>query len=171
MAAAKKSSTRKKGSAKKPTLSRKRSELELPATLDEFGTRLRRMLSDVEREIEQAFPSARRKLARVLRETSHELGRLEERGERAFRRSAKAATRDTQGLLQRVSKALEEYGRGKPQSAKKKAAKRAGAVKRKAAAKQKATPRKKATLKKKATARKKPSARKKAASRKRAARK
>jgi hypothetical protein len=111
---------------------------DFPATLQEFSDRMRKMLTDLEREIEQAFPTARRRLARQLREASHELGRLEERGERAWKRSAGAATRDAQRILNRLSVTIGKLDLrrgGKKKSVKKKAAKKKRAAKKKAAKK------------------------------------
>ena len=80
--AAKKKSAKKK-TAKKKTARKKsvveRLEDELPKTLRDYGKSVRARLNRLERDIERAVPQARRRTARLIREASHELGRLEEK--------------------------------------------------------------------------------------------
>ncbi len=76
---------RKKATRKKPARPRRgrqrgplaRLEQELPPTLREYTKQVRSQLNRLERMIEKAPVDARRRAARMLREASHRLGRLE----------------------------------------------------------------------------------------------
>jgi hypothetical protein len=109
---------------------------DLPRTLQEYNDAVERMLNRLEREIEGAFPTARRRLARMLRDASRELGRLEERGERAWKRSAGVATRESQRVLNQLSNTIEKLDLARGGKKKKKGAAKTS---RKKAAKKKAT--------------------------------
>jgi ElaB/YqjD/DUF883 family membrane-anchored ribosome-binding protein len=115
--AARKAATRKKAARKKkaakPKSAIQRIEAELPKTLRDFGKQVRKDLNTLERDIERAIPAARKRTARVIRDVSHELGRIEERGEAAWKKSVRKATKDAheltkdaQGLLRKLEKAV-----------------------------------------------------------------
>jgi hypothetical protein len=84
-----------------------RLEAELPPNLKELSRRVRRDLTRLERQIETARSDARRRWARVLRDASHELGRLEAIGEKRFRKLTTQARRDAVKVLRRLEKAIE----------------------------------------------------------------
>src|SRR5262245_31664689 len=80
--------TRKKASKKRAS-KRARAfgiELELPTTLREFAKELRKRLDRLERDAARAQLEARRRAAKLLREASQQLGRLEVGGEAAWRK-------------------------------------------------------------------------------------
>jgi hypothetical protein len=128
---AKKQPTNRKKNTK--ASSKKRAE-GLSATLRDYEERRRKLRDHLERELEQGLPSARHHVARMLRGASDELGRLEERGARAWKASAGAATRDTRRMLNQLGDKIESLdlargkakaGGGKKPLAKKKASKKA----------------------------------------------
>jgi len=88
-----------------------RIESELPATLKEYGKRLRRALTRLEVDIERGEKRARRTATRLLREASHQLGALEARGEREWKRRTTQARREAVRLLRKVEKAIEPPNR------------------------------------------------------------
>ena len=99
---------RKKGARKKASR-RGRVDLvgsELPKSLKAFGRQLRRDLNAVEKQIEVAGKDTRRSLARIMRDASHQLGALEARGEREWRKLSRNAEKDIDRMVKRVRKAL-----------------------------------------------------------------
>jgi hypothetical protein len=84
-----------------------RIEDELPAELRDFTRRIRRDLTALERQIDSARNDTRRGLTRLLRDVSHELGRLEAKGEREWRRLSYQARRDVVKVLRRLERAIE----------------------------------------------------------------
>jgi hypothetical protein len=117
-----KKATRKK-TAQKATRRRSsagsRTEQEFPPTLGEFSRRVRRQLNALERNIEKTEWRYRRQTTRALRDASHQLGRFEAMGERAWKKLTAQARREVLGVLRRVEKAVEG-----PKPPPKKAAKR-----------------------------------------------
>jgi hypothetical protein len=81
-------------------------EAQLPTTLREFAGDLHKRLDRLEREAAKAQVEARRRAARLLREASHQLGRLEVGGEAAWRKLGAAYQKDLIALLGRLEKAL-----------------------------------------------------------------
>lgn len=130
----KKSSGRKRGGSSKSAL--QRIEDELPKDLKSYSRRVRRGLSQLEKEIEGAGRDARKRWTRLLRDVSHQLGTIEAKGEKEFRRRTTKVRRDAVKVLKRLEKAI-----APPRSRKKKASK-------KKARKKKATRKKKSTRKK-----------------------
>jgi len=131
--AARKSSSRKRSSSR----SRRRSSgrpladalgrLELPATLRDYVAQVRKRLDRLERDVARARADARKQAARLLREASHQLGRLEERGEAGWRRLTRPYRRRLVDLLRRLEKALAPPARRKAprkKTARKKTARR-----------------------------------------------
>lgn len=121
-----------------------RLEQELPENLRDYVRNVRSGLTALEKQIQEARRDARVRWTRLLREASHELGKLEERGERVWQQRAIQARRDAASLLRRLEKVIEPK-----RSRKKAASKKAG---RKKASRKKATSkragRKKATRRK-----------------------
>jgi len=81
-------------------------EERLPATLREYSRRVRKELSRIERDVERATAAARRQAIKLLRLASHELGRLEERGEKEWVRISTPYRRRAAELLSRLQKAV-----------------------------------------------------------------
>jgi hypothetical protein len=107
-ATGKKKTARKKTASKKKGTRRARIDLvgsELPKSLKAFGRQLRRDLNAIEKQIEIARKDARRSLARVVRDASHQLGVLEARGQREWRSLSRNAQRDVDRIVKRVRKA------------------------------------------------------------------
>lgn len=107
---ARKTTARKK--AKAPRIPRgsdalKKLEPELPANLQEFSRQVRRELVKLERQIETAQRDARRRWTRLLREVSHQLGRVEAEGEKQWKKQTYPARREAVKLLKRLEKAIE----------------------------------------------------------------
>ncbi len=102
----------------------KRIEPELPRELQDFSRRVRRGLVRLEQRIETAQQGARRRFTRLLREVSHQLGRLEAEGERRWKQQTYPARREAVKLLKRLEKAIEPP-RSRPARKKKAAATRA----------------------------------------------
>ena len=107
-----KKTTRKKSAKKKSTrkkaATRRKVDLvgtELPKSLKAFARQFRRDLTAVEKQIETATKDARRGLARVVRDASHQLGTLEARGQREWRALSKNAKRDVERIAKRLRKA------------------------------------------------------------------
>ena len=98
--------------------------LELPRELQDFSRRVRRGLVRLEHRIETAQRGARRRFTRLLREVSHQLGRLEAEGERRWKQQTYPARREAVKLLKRLEKAIEPP-RSRPARKKKAAATRA----------------------------------------------
>jgi hypothetical protein len=104
------SSTRRKAAGAKARARRTnplaRLEDQLPPTLREFAGELRKRLDRLERELGKAQLEARRRAARLLREASMQLGRLEMAGEAGWRKLGASYQRDLIALLRRLEKAL-----------------------------------------------------------------
>ena len=107
-ATGKKKTARRKTASKKKGTRRVRIDLvgsELPKSLKAFGRQLRRDLNAIEKQIEIARKDARRSLARVVRDASHQLGVLEARGQREWRSLSRNAQRDVDRIVKRVREA------------------------------------------------------------------
>ncbi len=102
-----------------------RLEEQLPPTLREFASELRKRLDRLERDVTKAQLEARRRAATLLREASVQLGRLEVSGEAGWRKLGASYQKDLVALLKRLEKALAPLGARKP--ARKKAAARRAA--------------------------------------------
>jgi hypothetical protein len=116
----------RRAGTRKPTRRRKASpferlERQLPATLREFAADLRRRLDRLERDAAKAQIEVRRRAARLLREASTQLGRLEVGGEAAWRKLGATYQKDLVALLGRLEKAVTPATR-KRRPARKKAA-------------------------------------------------
>lgn len=83
-----------------------RLEGQLPPTLREYAGDLRKRLDRLERDLAKAQIEARKRAARLLREASHQLGRLEVGGEAAWRKLGASYQKDLVALLKRIEKAL-----------------------------------------------------------------
>jgi hypothetical protein len=84
-----------------------RIEEELPPELRQYAKRMRHGLSRLEKQIASAQADAHRRFAHLLREASHQLGRVEALGEREWRKRTTQARRDAVKLLRRLEKAIE----------------------------------------------------------------
>lgn len=104
---AKKKAAKKKKAARKKT-AKKAGALgsELPKSLRHFGSQLRRDLNKLEKQVESARRNARRSLTRLVRDASHQLGSLEARGQREWKKRSKQAEKDVQRIVNRVKKAI-----------------------------------------------------------------
>jgi hypothetical protein len=98
-----------------------RLEGQLPPTLREYAGDLRKRLDRLERDLAKAQLEARKRAARLLREASHQLGRLEVGGEAAWRKLGATYQKDLVALLKRIEKALAPPAKRRP-ARKKKAA-------------------------------------------------
>jgi hypothetical protein len=125
---------RKRTATKKsPKSALERMEDELPANLRDYAKQVHRQLNALERDLERAIPQARRRTARLIREASHKLGVLEERGQKQWRARADHMTKDAQKLLRKLEKAVAPPPRkraAKKPVAKKRAAKKKAAKKK-----------------------------------------
>jgi len=101
----KKKATRKKKTSGKTALAQL--EAELPPNLRDFSRRVRRGLVRLEGQIEREGRDVRRRAARMLKSASHELGRLEARGEREWKRQSLQARRATVRWLRGLERAIE----------------------------------------------------------------
>ena len=81
-------------------------ETRLPATLREFAAMLRKRLDRLERDSARAQLEVRKRAARLLREASRQLGRLEVGGEAAWRKLGASYQKDLVALLVRLEKAV-----------------------------------------------------------------
>ena len=108
-AAPKKAARKKtaKTTARKPSSAASRMEQEFPATLGDFSRRVRRQLNALERNIEKTEWRYRRQATRALRDASHQLGKFEARGERAWKKLTTQARREVLTVLRRVERAVE----------------------------------------------------------------
>jgi hypothetical protein len=103
-----------------------RIEKELPPNLKQFAQRVRKGLGRLERQLDTAQRDARRGWVRLLRDVSHQLGRLEAEGERRWRKQTERARRDAVALLRRLEKAIEPgTPKGRKAARPRRAAKRA----------------------------------------------
>jgi len=107
---------------------------QLPATLREYAAELRKRLDRLERDITKARLEARRRAASLLREASHQLGRLEVAGEAGWRKLGASYQKELVALLKRLEKALA------PPAARKPARKKKAAASRRAPAESEKTP-------------------------------
>lgn len=131
---AKKNTARGRGRRSNP-LSRLQGQL--PATLREFAAELRKRLDRLERDVTRAQIEARRRAARLLRDASHQLGRLEVAGEAGWRKLGASYQKELVALLKRLEKALAPPAARKP--ARKPARKKKVAASRRAPAESEAT--------------------------------
>lgn len=115
-------------------------EEDLPRTLREYSRKAQKELTRIERDIEKVTATTRRRGVKLLREASHELGRLEQQGEKAWRDLSVPYRKRAVKMLQKLEKAVAPPSRTRKKATKKKVAK-------KKATKKKAT-KKKATKKK-----------------------
>jgi hypothetical protein len=90
-----------------------RIEAELPPTLRQYARRVRLHLTQVETDIARARAQARRRRTRLLREASHELGRLEAWGEARWRKLTAPYRKRAVDLLRRLERAIEPATRKK----------------------------------------------------------
>lgn len=97
-----------------------RIESGLPKTLREYALNVRRELTRIERDVEKVTATTRKKGIKLLREASHELGRLEQQGEKAWQRLSLRYRRQAVTLLKQLEKAV-----APPRAARKKVAKKA----------------------------------------------
>ena len=105
--AARKKATRKKATrGKTGGLGAALGRLDLPPTLREYAKQVQGRLDGLEQEISRASTDVRRRAARLLREASHQLGRLEVKGEAGWRRLTSPYRRQLVDLLKRLEKAL-----------------------------------------------------------------
>jgi hypothetical protein len=81
-------------------------EFELPPTLRDYAGQLRRRLDQLERELVRAQTDVRRRAARLLREASQQLGKLEARGEAGWRALAVPYRRELASLLRRIEQVV-----------------------------------------------------------------
>ena len=93
---------------------------QLPPTLREYASELRKRLDRLERDVTKAQIEARRRAAKLLREASQQLGRLEVAGEAGWRKLGASYQKELVALLKRLEKALAPPAARKP--ARKKAA-------------------------------------------------
>jgi hypothetical protein len=104
-------------------------EKELPPTLRDYANLVRRQLSTLEKQVEQARADVRRAAMRIMRMASYRLGVLEERGEGAWLRLTVPYRREAVRVLQILEKAVappkQAVRRAKRKTTKKKASKKA----------------------------------------------
>jgi hypothetical protein len=94
-----------------------RMEDRLPPTLGQFSRQVGARLGELEVRIEKASAPYRRRWARLLRDASHRLGRLEAEGEQRWKRLTTRARRDALQLLRRLERELEPAGPRRARSA------------------------------------------------------
>ena len=114
--AARKKTGRKKAARKKKARARKSTSLlgdRLPKSLKAFAKELRKDLNSIERQIESAGKDGRKRLSRVLRDVSHQLGALEARGEKEWRSMSKSVEREVEKALKSARKATRGSGKKK----------------------------------------------------------
>ena len=104
-------------STRRPTVLA-RIEDELPKDLRDFSRRVRRDLTEIEKQIEGARADLRRGRTRLLRDVSHQLGRFEAEQERRWKKLALQARRDVVKALRKLEKLIEPP---KPKKKKRKA--------------------------------------------------
>jgi hypothetical protein len=105
---ARKSSAKKKSARRLPRGSEalKKLEPELPANFQEYSRQVRRGLAKLERQIETAQRDATRRWTRLLRDVSHQLGRLEAAGDKQWKKQTYPARYEAVKLLKRLEKAI-----------------------------------------------------------------
>lgn len=106
MAARKKAARRKAPRGTRYGIGAALGRMELPPTLRGYARQVAPHLDALERELTRASVDVRRRAARLLREASHQLGRLEAEGEAGWRRLATPYRRQLVDLLRRLEKAL-----------------------------------------------------------------
>lgn len=104
-ASARKSSARRKAGAG-GRLGVALGRLDLPPTLRDYAKQVQKRLDRLERELTRTSTDVRRRAARLLREASHQLGRLEAKGEVGWRRLTAPYRRQLLDLLARLEKAV-----------------------------------------------------------------
>jgi hypothetical protein len=87
--------------------------------LRDYAAQVTDRLDGLERDVTRTSMDVRRRAARLIREASHQLGRLEEKGEAGWRRLTRPYRRQLVDLLGRLEKAVA------PQPARKKASRKA----------------------------------------------
>jgi len=111
--AGKRKAAKKKGGRKKAAKKRakkkaaKRSLLgkaDLPKTLKDFSKQLRKDMNGLEKQIEGARKDTRRKLTRAVRDASHQLGSLEARGQKEWRKLSKKARAEAQRTMKKLQR-------------------------------------------------------------------
>ncbi len=119
--------TARSSAKKKTTKSRSRRsdplarlEGQLPPTLREYAGELRKRLDRLERDVTKAQIEARRRAAKLLREASHQLGRLEVAGEAGWRKLGASYQKELVALLKRIEKAVAPPAARKRKPARKK---------------------------------------------------
>ena len=80
--------------------------LEFPRNLQEFRKRIETQLNALERDAARARTETRRRAARLIREASRQLGRLEAKGETGWRQLAESYRKELVRLLERIERAL-----------------------------------------------------------------
>jgi hypothetical protein len=100
--------TKKKASRRRAARNEAFARLEgqLPPTLREYAKELRKRLDRLERDVTKAQLEARRRAARLLREASVQLGRLEVGGEAGWRKLGASYQKELVALLRRLEKTL-----------------------------------------------------------------
>jgi len=116
---AKKKNTAKGRGRRKDPLARL--EGQLPPTLREYAGELRKRLDRLERDVTKAQIAARRRAAKLLREASQQLGRLEVAGEAGWRKLGASYQKELVALLKRIEKAVAPPAARKRKPARKKA--------------------------------------------------
>jgi hypothetical protein len=122
--AARKKTTRKKTTRKKTTrrksvgkttrrksVRKKAAELlgeELPKSLKALSRQLRRDFNAIEKQLDTAKAGTRRSLSRVVRDASHQLGKLEARGQKEWRAMSTRARNEVQRTVKRVRRAAKK---------------------------------------------------------------
>jgi hypothetical protein len=91
-----------------------RLEGELPPELGQYVKRMRKDLARLEKQLVSAQEGARKRWAALLREASHQLGRVEALGEREWRKRTTRVRRDAVKLLRRLEKAIEPRAAAAP---------------------------------------------------------
>ena len=96
-----------------------RAVAELPEKLGQLTARMRVQLGELERQVDRAQARYRGQAARLLREASEEIGRLEALGQRHWRTLDARARRRLANLLERLENALGPKPGGRTQRARK----------------------------------------------------
>lgn len=136
MAAVKKSTVKKTTNRMARKVSGRRGPLtglELPPTLQAYQKQVQKRLALLEQEIARAQTEARKQAARLLRNASRELGRLEANGEQGWRKLAGDAQKQALRLLAQLEKAIAPSGAGKKLVRSAKKASKQGAARAKSA--------------------------------------
>jgi len=114
-----------KKKAKRTTRGRvARLDRELPKTLREYSSSVRKELTRIERDVEKVTATTRKRGIKLFREASYELGRLEQQGEKAWARLTNPYRRRAVALLRQLEKAVAPPAKARKKVAKKKASKK-----------------------------------------------